>query len=84
MLVISFPDQNYCSNVCFEASVRVCDQISFTPLYLRGQDSHEELLVVVPDSATLEGKHGDLKDIGGEVITRPSGAPAANARPNEL
>lgn len=58
--------RNYCSDVCFEASASVRDQISFTPHYLREHETWEELVVVVPDSSQLKGRRGDLKDIGGD------------------
>lgn len=66
MCIMYFPHlQNYCSDVCYEASGLVRRQVSTVPLYLRHTDGADLPRVKLPPSQNLKGSYGKLVDITG-------------------
>ncbi|XP_068218398.1 putative RNA polymerase II subunit B1 CTD phosphatase RPAP2 [Palaemon carinicauda] len=59
--------RNFCSDVCYEASKIVKEQVSVEPLYLRDDLPRKSLEVIIPDREKLKGLYGEEIDIGGGV-----------------
>ncbi|XP_018019697.1 putative RNA polymerase II subunit B1 CTD phosphatase RPAP2 [Hyalella azteca] len=55
--------RNFCSNVCFQASLLVLNQISDSPLYIKWKDVNERNLIKLPEVSQLKGLHGDRIEI---------------------
>ncbi|KAF2364290.1 Protein of unknown function DUF408 [Trinorchestia longiramus] len=64
--------RNFCSNVCFEASLRLLSQIPSSPLYLRGQGENERQSIVLPDLSQLKGLYGDKVKMNNSMPLRES------------
>ncbi|XP_045103896.1 putative RNA polymerase II subunit B1 CTD phosphatase rpap2 isoform X1 [Portunus trituberculatus] len=59
--------RNFCSNVCYEASQLVHQQVLTLPLYLRDTEDADIKDICLPNLTKLKGSHGKVVDITGGV-----------------
>lgn len=59
--------RNFCSNVCYEASELVYEQVLTLPLYLRDTEDADIKDICLPNLAKLKGCHGKVMDITGGI-----------------